>query len=592
LREPQLQINEAGFFYIKKQKAIHMNARKMILRLCVSIALFVFISSCHDDDPNEDPATPSKAQLTFSIGQPISQNNNGQLSEAETPASAIITLHDASGKTVEDHRKMQLTPLNDKFVSTSLDVLDQKTLFLSEFIVLDANNNVLCATPRNGSNLAHFVNHPLDLELTMTADQLTTVNPEVVAVEHSKAEDFGYAQFGFNVVEKIEATITAFVPWNEDFQLANAHLKVEGLKDSTSTSPEVLWTYETDLDAKENVVSLKKSIAFRITITKPGFDTWNKLGGLKQGVNVKAQLSQPVDVYVAGIMWDAVYSNRAVYMKNGKVIELETTGESVATNIALQGENIYVTGLRLETDGRWKQACVWRNGTRVDMPFWGETRRVLFSEEDDLFIAGTFYANTNPNSHSTGFYLKNGFETDLAPLTPNADVKLLDIAVYHDLVFVIGYETVNNVNKPLLWKDEAVVPLPADFSPVAITIKNDIVYVAGNVGSKAAYLRDGNLITMSENSDAVDIIVTDTDDVYVLDFNGAYWKNGQKITLPGTFPAAFAFAMVDDNVYVAGTANIPVDAGLQTTMAQWNNNDKPIWGSKDVNPFSMTVIKK
>jgi len=253
--------------------------------------------------------------------------------------------------------------------------------------------------------------------------------------------------------------------------------------------------------------------------------------------------------------------------------------------VGLKGPDVYVTGSMLDANGHWKRAVVWRNGVRIDLPLWGETRRVLFSKSGDQYIAGTFYANADPNSHSTGFYLKNSFENDLSPLTPNADVKLIDIAVTDDdHVFIVGYEIVNNLNKPLLWHDGVVSALPDNFLPTSISIKNGIVYISGRSGSKGSYMSDGNLHTFDGYSDALDLIATANDDVYLLDLRGVYWKNGEKVTLPGTIPSSFAFSLAEGHVYVVGVNN--------DKLVQWIDGDKPIIGDKDVIPFSVTVVKK
>jgi hypothetical protein len=478
-----------------------------------------------------------------------------------------------------------------------MDVSSTQEFYLSEFMILDASNTVLYATPKEGSELAHLVKDPLDIEFTVSPDLVTTVTPEVVAVNNASPGQFGYAEFGFNIVNTIEVVFSTFIQ-NNAYQLTNAHLKVEGLADSTSSAPSVLWTYETDLLAKANIVALKTSAAYRITVTKDGYTTWQEIKGLKQSANVNIFLVQgsTVDVYTAG---NSGYV--AAYFKNGQETLLETytsSGQSAASDIAVRGEDIYVTGNRYIFNVGNDAACYWKNSVRVDLPFYGYTTDVLFSGSD-VYISGVSMGSTDHNGLAVGFYLKNDVKTDLVPLTPGAGVNVSGMAVDGDDVYICGYETVGNTKNYLFWKNNHATVLPSDFFPNAVVIKNGHVYLSGHLtNGTGGIIKDGQLTMLSTSRDInkypvfpIDIYVSDNDDVYACGLFGNYWKNGQEVIVSGLKINLYAISLLDNKIYVAGDGYKQTDTGgYEDRTAYWIDGE-PTWGPRGRFIYGLCLVK-
>jgi hypothetical protein len=82
---------------------------------------------------------------------------------------------------------------------------------LSKFLVVDASNTVVYATPTEGSTKAYLVNDPLPILFSVTKDNVTKVVPEVISVKNNTPEDFGYATFSFTEVTTFDFLIGVFM---------------------------------------------------------------------------------------------------------------------------------------------------------------------------------------------------------------------------------------------------------------------------------------------------------------------------------------------------------------------------------------------
>jgi len=181
---------------------------KTLTRIAVTvISLLIFVTACHDSVQE-----PKKATLNFSLTSPPGPNG-GRVNEAVIPTAAIISIHDANGAMVEAHLKIKLSAFGQSYVSEPviIDLDSDQNFFLSEFLILDANDAVLYATPKEGSDLAKFVSDPLDIEFSVTSNQTATVTPEVLAVDNTSPGDFGYAEFAFKIVDKDQTPVDIYV---------------------------------------------------------------------------------------------------------------------------------------------------------------------------------------------------------------------------------------------------------------------------------------------------------------------------------------------------------------------------------------------
>src|SRR5688500_4757607 len=122
--------------------------------LAVALLLFVVVTSCDDAKHTK----PGHGQVTFSLDL----NSTSQGRVAQEPHALIVTVVDKNNIPVLNKKKITLYSFNGSFISEPLD-LKSGTYKLTEFFVLDENNNIVYATPLEGSPLAYLVNDPLPM---------------------------------------------------------------------------------------------------------------------------------------------------------------------------------------------------------------------------------------------------------------------------------------------------------------------------------------------------------------------------------------------------------------------------------------------
>lgn len=232
-----------------------------------------FMISCEQE---EKIATEKEIKFTFS--QPTQTNSsNIRTNSQPDPVHVLVTIKTADGRTVADRKELTLYKFGETFLTAplTLKTTEGTNYWLTEFFVLDENHQVVYVTPKEGSELAHLVSDALAIEFAIIKDQITTVTPEVLAVDvNADPSHYGYGQFGFKVVETINTVFSSFVKGTSNFELTESHIKIEGLADSTGNDTTALWSYEKDLEAIANKLVIKRANSYRITATKPGYTPW------------------------------------------------------------------------------------------------------------------------------------------------------------------------------------------------------------------------------------------------------------------------------------------------------------------------------
>ena len=173
--------------------------KKLTCVTLVTFCLVGFLFSCRQ----EEHVTPAKGNVTFAVS-PASKTG-GRVSGTVTPAFVLLNITDSEGK-VQENVKLSLFAFGSGYMSDNLE-LPTGPAQLTKFAVLDATNEVVYATPTEGSVMAKFVSNPLPIAFTVT-EEGTQVIPEVLAIEQTDTPaSFGYASFGFDVVKIAAITL-------------------------------------------------------------------------------------------------------------------------------------------------------------------------------------------------------------------------------------------------------------------------------------------------------------------------------------------------------------------------------------------------
>lgn len=171
--------------------------KKAILLLALSLITITSFITCTHDDQEQNQSSIS--QVTFGILQNSNQSNNSD--QILIPAKIILTIQNDTGELIYNKKVLDLFDFNGQYLTQNV-TLPTGTYTLTEFFVTDKDNKIIYASPLESSDLAQYVNQPLPISFVIETDLVTQVIPEVLLVnEDNTAQDFGYASFGFEIVE-------------------------------------------------------------------------------------------------------------------------------------------------------------------------------------------------------------------------------------------------------------------------------------------------------------------------------------------------------------------------------------------------------
>jgi hypothetical protein len=176
-----------------------------------TLASVLYITGCHQDDAD---VTPQSGKVTFSFGPKSINSGGGRLTDQGIPTFASYTLKRADGSNLTE--KIELFEFNGDFIS-SPQQLETGDYTLEQFLVLNAANQTIYASPLLGSELADLVDHPLPLPFEVAVDEVTNLVPEVLGLADHTPEEFGYVKFGFNLVQVTALTVPA-LPETEELE--------------------------------------------------------------------------------------------------------------------------------------------------------------------------------------------------------------------------------------------------------------------------------------------------------------------------------------------------------------------------------------
>jgi len=218
-----------------------------------SLSVVLLFHSC--DRPAE--VIPLKGSAVFSFFDK-DRNTGGRLADVPVPASILLSIEDAEGKSMEKDKKLALQAFGQSYITEEIE-LAPDSYRLTKFLILDAAGIVIYAAPLEGADLADNVDDPLPINFSISQQSNTQVSPQVIAVgPDDTPESFGYVSFDFEVVQGISTVSTkAYVKMDIGgilYENVDAHLRVKGY-DGDNT---LQWTKDYNfIGPDDNVLAVK-----------------------------------------------------------------------------------------------------------------------------------------------------------------------------------------------------------------------------------------------------------------------------------------------------------------------------------------------
>ena len=168
---------------------------KKTLNLSIMLLLSFVWQHCSDD---QAPARPGESNVQFSMRAKPAITGRTATSLPEG-ASLYVSIRRVSGDEVYVLEPVRLLKLGDEYISEPL-ALPGGNYELTDFLVADSDGNIVYATPKEGSELASWVDDPLPQAFAVSDNGIVQVDVQVLPIDAHQPEQFGYVTFKVDVL--------------------------------------------------------------------------------------------------------------------------------------------------------------------------------------------------------------------------------------------------------------------------------------------------------------------------------------------------------------------------------------------------------
>ncbi len=221
--------------------------------------IILLIIGCKED--NND-LTNVDYTFTFSL-----QNANGRLSSDYSVKSILVSVTDNNGNEIYKLKELKVYNFDGEYISEPISLIPG-SYSVTDFLVIDKNQNVVYVTPKSGAPLAYLVENPLPVNFNIIDDQVNKINLEVIDIVDGSPNDFGYNTFSFSIVETFDFLTAVFV-YDEvikNFKLTSANITVTSGEDTL---------FSKSISDSTNSILLKSGLfEYKISVKKEGFPAW------------------------------------------------------------------------------------------------------------------------------------------------------------------------------------------------------------------------------------------------------------------------------------------------------------------------------
>jgi hypothetical protein len=211
--------------------------------------------------------TPKEGDITFEFSI---EDSFKSLKEEVNLTSIIVSIVDADDELVYENYQIDLFDFDGYYITQPLS-LETGTYKITSFLVVDEFENVVLATPIEGSLLADYVDFPLPLDFRVVKDEVVKLVPEVISTDNFTPLNFGYTTFSFEVVDVSNFMLSVFT-YNanlQNFEMTNSNLEIKA-------NNEII--YSGDIDAiTNNIVITEEADEYELIISKSGYGTYSEI---------------------------------------------------------------------------------------------------------------------------------------------------------------------------------------------------------------------------------------------------------------------------------------------------------------------------
>jgi hypothetical protein len=168
---------------------------KQIHWLVMLLMLAIVFPGCREDEA----ATSETGNIRFALNPSVVTDGQGRKAMSlPDGASVYVSIRRISGDEIYNLEQLRLLKIGNGYISEPV-ALEGGNYELTDFLVADGAGNVVYAAPKEGSDLAVYVDDPLPQAFAVTDNAIAEVSVQVLSTDTHPAEQFGYVAFDVDV---------------------------------------------------------------------------------------------------------------------------------------------------------------------------------------------------------------------------------------------------------------------------------------------------------------------------------------------------------------------------------------------------------
>lgn len=192
-----------------------------------------------------------------------SQSGNTQVT---SPTSALVSVEDGAGQSIYNNEKVNLTQVNGTCTTKPL-MFEAGNYKLTKFMIIDADGNVLHATPMGFSSNASLVDNPLPIKFAVQKGLTTKLLPEVISTQSKIPQDLGYTSFKLNEQASFSFQLGVY-SFNNDTKQFEATTALLSLVSDAGE------TFNQTTSSVIDTIKVKEAGKYILTVSKEGYQAW------------------------------------------------------------------------------------------------------------------------------------------------------------------------------------------------------------------------------------------------------------------------------------------------------------------------------
>ena len=224
----------------------------------VTFAVFILLISCKE---NETKIENGSVAFSFNTDMLKSLSMDDMIL-----SKIIISIEKEDGTSIYDMEEIDLFKVEDKYFSDPI-TLDAGVYRLTDFLVIDGNDNIIYVAPKVGSEMDYLVDKPLEITFGVFYNKLNEILVEVLSSSLGEPEKFGYASFSLNIIKPLQFCISVYENYADS---SRTHIIDADIRINSGDS----IIFEGSLNQDINEITIPKMQDYNITISKEGYSEY------------------------------------------------------------------------------------------------------------------------------------------------------------------------------------------------------------------------------------------------------------------------------------------------------------------------------